>query len=73
MPNRFSNFKRTTPEDIRAAVPPHITALLASAGIPPGSKIPTEVVDTVLAKQDLTIQKRLAVKAELAHLNLIAL
>jgi hypothetical protein len=73
MPNLFSNFKRTTAEDIRAAIPPHITALLASAGIPPGAKIPTERVDAALATQNVTIQRRLAVKAELAHLNLIEL
>jgi hypothetical protein len=57
----------------RPAVPHNVALMLASAGIPPGTKIPLAKLDAAMASKDYSIAQRLAFKAELARMGLIEL
>jgi hypothetical protein len=68
-----SNPKETTMPNTRNQLPSEVNALLASAGIAPGGKIPLTVLDAALAKLDYNMDKRLATKALLGRFGIIGL
>jgi hypothetical protein len=49
-----------------------LAKLYAAAGVAPGNKIPMDKIDAGLATMDLSIQKRLELKATLYKLGVIS-
>jgi hypothetical protein len=75
MSGLFSNFKAATAEDIRRHVSsPALTALYKAVGVPYGEKIPLKTIDAALSRMpDMSIQKKMALKSELARFGIIPL
>jgi hypothetical protein len=75
MSGLFSNFKAATAEDIRQHTnSPAVRALYAAVGVPVGSKIPIAKIDAALSRMpDMSIQKKMALKSELARFGIIPL